>query len=77
MKLETLGDVCCRGCNTVIGPLLRIKGRVAMYRAGFTVYAGFFRCSLCGVVFHFDGGKIDPDRVVLNGKLGAKVARTA
>lgn len=75
---ELLGHVRCRGCEAEIGPVLRHKGRLALYRDGFTIYAGFFRCALCGLVFHFEGAKFNFEKGCQNRELlGAKIARSA
>ena len=78
MKPELLGHVRCLGCEEIIGPLLRYKGKLVLYRAGFTIYSGFFRCALCGRVFHFEGTKFNFDKGRQNGALAgeAKIARS-
>ena len=75
MKPEMIGSIICPGCTSTIGELIRLKGRLALYRSGLTVFVGFFRCGLCGATYHFDGNKISVEKMQLNG-IG-KVAKTA
>jgi len=79
MKPELLGQIHCRGCEEAIGPLIRHNGKLALYRAGVTIFSGFFRCALCGTVFHFEGIKYNFEKAQQNGALsvsGAKIARS-